>query len=361
MINAKKLIKTLLEYSYADLAKMADAGRDERSLGLLVSYIGIDQGEHGHVRTFWEVESGSKPGKHYKCVVEFHVPGGMFNIGKGKWKLKDFHKALSKADVRVHCNCPDFYWSGMKYNTGKAGKYKGSLSPGQNAGYKGEPDMLGDDLKPTIRDPEERNVICKHLLVLKRNIGSYTTSFMKDIKNYDDKIEVNDEIARKLDEGKRALSKDIMVEVSDQEAKQFIDPIVHAPEPDPKKEEEREVNAEKVIETESAPVKEEPKEGNVADIIDEESEPTPEPEVPELEPEPEPEVPEPEPKVPEPEAEVPEEIAEEKAAEGAEELINDKNETVQNEEETEENEEENVLEKDKKDSDVADPNTVLGR
>ena len=346
MINLRKILKPLIEYSYVELDKMSDVGRKTRSVGLITKYLGVDQGQHGHARTFWKVSSGSKAGKHYNCVVEIHVPiqGGLFSITKGKRDLQQFYNTLAKSDIKVHCSCPDFYWGGMKYNLGPAGKYKGALSPNQNAGYKGEPNALGNDLKPDIRDPNREHVLCKHLLAIKTNIGGNAFRLIRDLKNFDNNIKINDELTRELDDGKQILGKNIeLTEVSAQDTKDFIEPIIHAPAIEPDRKEEIEDNAEEIIDTESEPIEEEPTEDNVTDIIDEESAN---------------------------ETETPEEVEslidqesdtfEIKSEEGAEDIIDDKNTSVKREDTPEKVEETVILEKDKKKSDIPDPDVVLG-
>lgn len=334
-----------MEYSYVELEKMSDTGRKTRSVGLITNYVGVDQAKYGHARTFWKVKSGTKEGKDYNCIIEFHVPvpGGLFGIAKSKWEMKNFHTVLAKSDIRVHCSCPDFYWSGMKYNLGAKGKYTGALSPGQNAGHKGEPTVVGDNLKPDIRDPERKHVLCKHLLAIKRNIGFNVPAFMKEIKNFDNNIKINDEMRNDMDQGKGALSKDVeLTEVSAQDAKEFIEPIIHTPAIEPDKKEEIEDNAEEIITDESQPVKEEPKEDKTAELISDESET--------------PEEPEDVGDVIEDESVPPEQ----KSGEGAAEIIDEKNDITRAEEEPEEVEEE-TLEKDKKESNIPDPDEVLGK
>jgi len=347
MINLRKILKPLMEYSYVELDKMSDDARKIRSKGLRAEYLGVDQGQHGHARTFWKVNSGSKAGKQYNCVVEIHVPvqGGLFGIANGKRDLKKFNNVLAKSDIKVHCSCPDFYWSGMKYNLGPVGKYKGALSPNQNAGYKGEPNVVGNNLKPDIRDPNREHVLCKHLLAVKTTFKTNTLRLIPDLKNFDNNIKINDELTRDLDEGKRVLGKDVeLTEVSNQDAKDFIEPIIHAPAIEPDRKEEIEDNAEEIIDTESEPIEaEEPKEDNVVDIIDEESDNEPE-----------------NPEDVEDLIEQKPDTSEVKSEEGAEDIIDDKNTSVKREDTPEEVEEKVILEKDKKKSDIPDPDVVLG-
>ena len=285
-----------MEYSYAELAKMAnnsESGRKRqmRSSGLITNYLGsidkskggVDQAADGQVRTFWKVESGSKPGKYYNCVIEFHVDGGLFSVAKEKKSMKDIHPILAKADVKVHCSCPDFYWSGMKYNLGAKGKLSGALSPKQNAGYDGEEDTVS--IKPDKRDPNRVNVLCKHLLAIKKNIGFNVPSIMRDVRNYDQnaaKIKVDPDKTKQLDKGHVPLGKNIQYEdvddsqlrsVSKQDASDMVESIIHTPGVDPAQQKETTDNAAEVITDESKPIADEDKENNAEGIIAKESEP----------------------------------------------------------------------------------------
>lgn len=361
MISLKHILKSLMEASYAELAEKSDDGRKTRSAGLITKYLGTyekdtgvkkrsksgaGQSDYGQARTFWRVDSGSKPGKYYNCIVEFHISqeGGLFGIAKAeKQNIKEIHKTLAGADVRVYCNCPDFYWSGIKYNLGPKGDYKGAVIPNQNAGYKEEKPIVTK--APDIRDPKREHVLCKHLLAIKKNIGFNVSSIMKDLKDFDNNIKVNDELARELDDGKGLLSKDIELrEVSEKDSRDFVDPIVHTPAVEPEKKEEIKDNTEEVIKDESEPVENENREDNASDIIDEESDNKAE--------------------APEEAEDIPEQnadVSQVKSEEGAADIIDDINTSVKNEESPEEAPEEEgvILEKDKKKSNIPEPNTIL--
>jgi len=369
MISLKKILKPLMEYSYAELAKMAndsESGRKRqiRSSGLITNYLGaidkskggVDQGDDGQVRTFWKVESGTKSGKYYNCVIEFHIPGGLFSVAKDKKSMKEIHPILAAADVKVHCSCPDFYWSGMKYNLGSNGKYSGALSPKQNAGYDGEKDTVS--IKPDKRDPNRVNVLCKHLLAIKKNIGFNVSSIMRDVRNYDKnaaKIKVDPDKTKQLDKGNVPLGKNIQYEdvddsqlrsVSKQDASDMVESIIHTPVVDPAQQKETTDNAAEVITDESKPVDDENRTDNAdeiiaSDIIDAESDNETE------------------------FHEAPEDLIEQdtdtsqtKSEKGAGDIIDDKNKSVKNEEAPEEAEGV-VLEKNKKNPNLPDPDAVF--
>jgi len=222
--NAKKMYP-LMEESFSDLRDKSDSARKARSVGMVSKFQNVDQGQHGHARTHWKVPSQSGSGD-YDVVVEIHVPlkGGLFSMAKGKWEPKKFSQALAKSNVKVHCSCKDFYWSGMKYNLGPAGEHKGSLSPNQNAGHEGESTVVTK--APDVRDPERKHVLCKHLLATFKVFPFNASSIMGQAKKYDNNIVVNDEISRDLDQGRKALGKDIeLVEVGVEDKETITDTL----------------------------------------------------------------------------------------------------------------------------------------
>lgn len=217
MININKLTqnltqmypKPLHEDTFNALANNVDSGRKSRASSIPAHYIGVDQAKDGQARTLWEVSSQTQ-GKNvrYEQVVQIHVPieGGLFSIAKGKWNPKQFGDALAKADVKVHCTCPDFYWSGMKYNLGPGGPKKGSLAPEQKSGVAGEKVPTPP---PDIRDPERKHTMCKHLYAVFQVFKNNAFSIMGDARKYDADIETNDEITRDGDDGRFTLEKDV--------------------------------------------------------------------------------------------------------------------------------------------------------
>lgn len=276
IVNAKQRYdNALLEYSFNDLSRMSDVERKTRASNIVVHFNTVDQGQSGHARTFWLVDSqsGKQP---YKCTVEIHVPiaGGLFTIAKEKYNKKNTPKkyanVLATSDVKVHCSCPDFYWSGMKYNLGPLGKYKGSLSPNQNSGYKGEKDVV--DIAPDTRDPNRSHVMCKHLLAIVDKFPFNAQSIMKKLREYDNNIKINDEVTRDLDQGKKVLNKDTeLMEVTDEVKEKIIDPIISATEELDKNQENQ--GAEEIIQSQDE-VKEKTREvpEDVEEVIQDENE-----------------------------------------------------------------------------------------
>lgn len=286
MINIKKLTEnlnrmypnreTLTEDTFSDLARTVDTGRKLRASSLPAYYRGLDQAPDGHARTHWEVPSQSDRGTKYQQVIQIHVPleGGLFTVAKGPWKLKTFSEAFANADVRVHCTCPDFYWSGMKYNLGPGGPHKGSLAPEQSSGVSREQYPIKP---PDIRDPERKHTICKHLYSVFTVFRNNATSIMKDAKGFDvdnEFIEINDEITRNSDDGRATLEKNIdTVGVTEGDASIVTDSLLQAAEI---LDREKDSGTEELIDTQNAEVvdtsEEETKDQGVEEIIDTENE-----------------------------------------------------------------------------------------
>lgn len=239
MINIKRLTENLqvmknnvlLEDTFRSLKDQVDSSR-QRSI-TNAEFIGIDQANDGAARTHWKVPSESKPGKSYESIVEVVVPtkGGLFAIAAGPWNMKAHADALAKSNVRVHCTCPDFYWSGMKYNLGPGGPHKGTLAHDQKSGV---PEETYPIKPPNIRDPDRKNVMCKHLSKVWRAFATRGTTIMSQARKYaneHDVIETDPKITRDSDDGKATLDKNIEgVSVTEGDAQQITDSLFTAAE-----------------------------------------------------------------------------------------------------------------------------------
>jgi hypothetical protein len=204
-----------MEYTFSELRNSSDAARKSRvrSDGLVVEYQKdlLDQSKDGHPRTHWIVSNPSK-GTEYSQVVQIRVPvkGGLFALAAPttKWNLKSLSSALAKAEVRVHCTCPDFYWAGMKYNLGPSGPKKGALAYDMHAGL---PHEQRNPQAPVIRDPSGKHTLCKHLIAVMSVLPTNASSIMSSIRHYTDenRIETNDQLTDEMDRGAAVLDKDI--------------------------------------------------------------------------------------------------------------------------------------------------------
>lgn len=234
MINIKKLTENMnkmypksnpiMEYTFSELRNASDDARKARARfgsGLVVNYQSgtLDQSKDGHVRTHWIVENKNK-GTAYSQVVQIRVPvaGGLFSFASSKKRnLKEVSDALAKAEIRVHCSCPDFYWSGMKYNLGPNGPMKGALAHDIHAGL---PREQRNPEYPDERDPEGKHVLCKHLIALMSVLPTNASSIMKDVRLYaknSTMIQTNDQLTNNMDKGSAALDKDVNRSQPDEE------------------------------------------------------------------------------------------------------------------------------------------------
>lgn len=151
--------RLLLENNMAFYSKKADGGRKLRSKELRRYYKGISRNHRGQAVLEWEVPSSSDPGKNYSCYISIEPPhGSLFVLASAGGKVADKAKLIKDADVRCFCTCPDFNWSGMKYNM----KHRYDGYEDGHTSEEGVPD--GSDIRPKHRDPRGKNTVCKHLL-----------------------------------------------------------------------------------------------------------------------------------------------------------------------------------------------------
>ena len=206
MINKRKLLEglqrqkptdVLYEESFPALAVASDDKRVAKSKSMIAKYEGMSQDANGHALTTWNVPSQTR-GRNYTTHVGIMVEGGLFSIAKGKWKPKEFSNTLANADVKVHCNCPDFYWSGAKFNLGPNGRDpSGDHTYPMSSGYKHEKNVVSH--APDVRDPERRHRLCKHLLAVFNVFKNNAFSIMGDARKFDVEVKPSDVI--KTDDG----------------------------------------------------------------------------------------------------------------------------------------------------------------
>ena len=118
--------------------------------------------------------------KFYYCFIDI-IPKNttLFNLAKAKAKLGERIQILKDADIKFFCTCPDFNWSGMKYN---AKHINHSFISGQHASD--ARDDHGEDIDPIVRDPEHKTTMCKHLVAACSGLLTNATSIMKDARNF---------------------------------------------------------------------------------------------------------------------------------------------------------------------------------
>jgi len=212
MIKISQLLKALsktqnvlIEESFASLDTHVDPARKARSSGIhRTKFESIDQSTDGHARTHWKVNSQSDSGKQYDVVVEVIVPtkGGLFALAKEKWQPKLYKDILTNSDVRVHCNCYDFYWSGMMHNNGPSGNHKGSLATGLSTLV---PNAQTNPSFPKVRDPSGNLSMCKHLHSVLKYFPANAFDIMSKARKFNNTTTVDAEKTEKVDDGKQPL------------------------------------------------------------------------------------------------------------------------------------------------------------
>lgn len=175
----KNVLKTrlvaMLEATAANLATGADAGRIARSKGLLHYYKGLAKDREGNVVIRWKVPSQTKENLLYDCYVAIVPKNGvsLFSLAKSRKNLKYRMSVIKDADIKCFCSCPDFNWSGARYNN----NVRGTLEHGFES-IPGVPD--GSSIKPVVRDPHGKMLVCKHLLAAFNGMKTNAATIMKD-------------------------------------------------------------------------------------------------------------------------------------------------------------------------------------
>ena len=192
MINKNALLKNLMskplmEYTISDLKNMSDPERKGRSKSLTARFDHVAEGPDGQMWTYWNVPSQSEPGKTYQVIVEIDTPnyGGFFSLAKETMSARERADRMARSNVKVYCTCPDFYWSGSKYNlgpSGRLGRNYQSVVPGQRQNYKY--DTANVTYPPNVKDPERKHVLCKHILVVSDIWGFNAPTILKQAKNF---------------------------------------------------------------------------------------------------------------------------------------------------------------------------------
>ena len=175
-------VNAMLENNMAFYSKKEDPGRKARAKGLQHYLRGVDRKNwndmpnversgNGHAVLKWEVPSGSTAGKSYECYIGI-VPDGpsLFALAHGGGNIGRKIQLIKDADVKCFCTCPDFNYSGARYNMKH--KYGGYLQ-----GYEDTSNVEdGSDIAPQRKG---EHVVCKHLLACFSGILTNAGSIMK--------------------------------------------------------------------------------------------------------------------------------------------------------------------------------------
>ena len=204
--------KNLLEANAAFFVKKVDPVRREKGKSLQHYFVGVDRDSSGNAVIEFSVPSQRDQNKRYRCFIDI-IPKGpnLFALAQTTKKLADKVNILKNADVKCFCSCPDFNWSGMKYNMKHVHDSLASGHHSDNA-----EDDHGEDINPKIRDPKHKNTLCKHLVAALRGVLTNAPSIMKQVREMprDEKTtepvvnEPNPIVGKKDSEEQSANSKD---------------------------------------------------------------------------------------------------------------------------------------------------------
>jgi hypothetical protein len=173
--SVSRLYDVCFEATMKDLSGPVDNLRKYRSKTLTFYYNDLTMNkESGHAVVHFVVPSANND-KKYDVYIEF-IPheGTLFSMAQGPMNPAKKIALLRSCDVKVFCTCPDFNWSGMKYNLKHI--YDSYLS-----GYEsidGIPSG-GEDISPNVRDSHHKHRVCKHLLAA---FNAVLTNWMRIIK-----------------------------------------------------------------------------------------------------------------------------------------------------------------------------------
>lgn len=170
--------RAMTEANAAFFVKKVDDKRRARGKELQHYFVGVDRDSSGNAVIEFAVPSQSDPGKRYSCFIDV-IPKetSLFNLSKVSKRLDEKVRILKEADVKCFCSCPDFNWSGMKYNMKHV---HDSMSEGHHADD--AKDDNGEDIDPKVRDPKHRNTLCKHLVAALRGVLTNAPSIMKRVR-----------------------------------------------------------------------------------------------------------------------------------------------------------------------------------
>ena len=189
--SISRLYDVCFEATMKDLSGPVDNLRKYRSKTLMFHYNDLTRDpKTGHAVVHFVVPSASNE-KNYDVYIEF-IPkdGTLFSMAQGSMTPAKKIGLLRSCDVKVFCTCPDFNWSGMKYNLKHI--YDSYLSGYES--IEGVPSG-GEDIPPNVKDPHHKNRVCKHLLAAFNAVMTNWMTIIKAAKNYriTDEPPVNEE------------------------------------------------------------------------------------------------------------------------------------------------------------------------
>lgn len=173
--SVSRLYDVCFEATMKDLSGPVDNLRKYRSKTLTFQFNDLTMNKDSGQAVVHFVVPSATDDKNYDVYIEF-IPktGTLFSMAQGAMNPAKKIALLRSCDVKVFCTCPDFNWSGMKYNLKHV--YDSYL-----AGYEsieGIPSG-GEDIPPNVRDPHHQHRVCKHILAA---FSAVMTNWMRIIK-----------------------------------------------------------------------------------------------------------------------------------------------------------------------------------
>lgn len=178
--SVSRLYDVCFEATMKDLSGPVDNLRKYRSKSLMFHYNDLTMNKDSGQAVVHFVVPSASGGKKYDVYIEF-IPkqGTLFSMAQGPMTPAKKIALLRSCDVKVFCTCPDFNWSGMKYNLKHI--YDSYLS-----GYDsidGVPSG-GEDIPPKVKDPHHQHRVCKHILAAFNAVLTNWMTIIKAAKNY---------------------------------------------------------------------------------------------------------------------------------------------------------------------------------
>jgi len=177
--SVSRLYDVCFEATMKDLSGPVDNLRKYRSKSLRFHYNDLTMNKDSGQAVVHFVVPSASDDKNYDVYIEF-IPkqGTLFSMAQGPMTPAKKIALLRSCDVKVFCTCPDFNWSGMKYNLKHV--YDSYLS-----GYESiEGVPSGEDIPPKVRDPHHQHRVCKHLLAAFNAVLTNWMTIIKAAKNY---------------------------------------------------------------------------------------------------------------------------------------------------------------------------------
>ena len=175
-----RLYSACFEATMKDLSGPVDNLRKFRSKTLTFHYNDLTMNKESGQAVVHFVVPSATDNKRYDVYIEF-IPkqGTLFSMAQGPMTPAKKIGLLRSCDVKVFCTCPDFNWSGMKYNLKHV--YDSYLSGYES--IEGVPSG-GEDIPPKVRDPQHKNRVCKHILAAFTAVMTNWMTIIKAAKEY---------------------------------------------------------------------------------------------------------------------------------------------------------------------------------